>query len=103
MATSIIVPEDPRFLRGLASPACVCLYKNKLQVSTSYLVDLIRDGFGEKCCFKVLLIELNSPPPSAIPSSPSSSSMEKDERVVGYVSILSPHGRGELCLWKTCL
>ena len=65
-----------------------------LQYLTAFNVELLRDGFGEEPCFKVLLVELSSPPADtgnidhAVPAhtgSPlPSDSMEKNERLVGY-------------------
>lgn len=54
--------------------------------------ELLRDGFGEECYFKVLLVELISPPPlasnptntSPVTPPPRSANMEKDESLIGY-------------------
>ena len=45
-------------------------------------VELLRDGFGKKCYFKVLLAEL-APPADYVPAA-TSSSPEQNERLIGY-------------------
>ena len=63
-----------------------CSYHCANSLKLTCYADLIRDGFGEECYFKALLVELKSSPSSAVSSpSPSSSSKERDERIIGYV------------------
>ncbi len=66
---------------------------NTLTIRNGFIniLELLRDGFGEDCYFKVLLAELASPPngppssPNGPPSlSPSASPPEQDDRVIGY-------------------
>ena len=50
------------------------------------ILELLCDGFGEECYFKVLLAELKFPPPSSVLSGEESSPLPPamNERVIGY-------------------
>ena len=61
-----------------------------LQYVHCHCLELIRDGFGERPYFEVIVAELTSPAPPALSppdptnSSAPSASMEKDENLIGY-------------------
>ena len=76
------------------SPLTYSLLEQLTIMFCFFNVELLRDGFGEEPYFKVLLVELSSPPADtgnihpAVPAHTGSllpsDSMEKNERLVGY-------------------